>query len=142
VIHICHGSTSLNNFFIVFFCSWIGKLNYTPTISAFEQLADDEISIDAGKKNNGTHFCFERLDSRIVLFDARLPLPRRHHGTSGAIERVFELCFSNVPVATAEAVGVADVSSFDIAGCPWLAGTRVFVGTRTHKSGGGIKEEE
>lgn len=64
----------------------------------------------------------------VVILNARLPLPRCHHGTGGAVERGFELCFSDVPVATAEAVGVADVSSFNIAGCPWLARTRVFVG--------------
>lgn len=42
MIHICHGSTSLSNFFIVFFCSWIGSLNYTVTTEISIRTASNE----------------------------------------------------------------------------------------------------
>lgn len=36
-----------------------------------------------------------------MILSALLPLPRRQHGAGGAIERDFELGFSDVPIAVA-----------------------------------------
>lgn len=55
----------------------------------------------AGEERHESHFCFECLDSAVVILNALLPLPRRQHGAGGAIECDFELGFSDVPVAAA-----------------------------------------